>query len=127
MHRDMPLNNDLENSVSKVEQRLGALGQALCANSIECVENEASELQRALVTAVEHLGRAARAGEVAPQLRQRLALASGRVAAQRESLARATAALDRAIDVLMPAHAQRVAYSSSGIPERSSFGGVIQA
>ena len=35
-------------------------------------------------------------------LRQRLALAGGQVAAQREALARATASLDRAIDVLIP-------------------------
>ena len=40
-----------------------------------------------------------------PALRRRLASASGQVAAQRESLARATAALDRAIDVLLPREA----------------------
>ena len=45
---------------------------------------------------------AARDGPVPPALRKRLASASGQVAAQRESLARATAALDRAIDVLLP-------------------------
>jgi hypothetical protein len=35
-------------------------------------------------------------------LRNRLVKASGQVAAQRESLLRATVALDRAIDALMP-------------------------
>ena len=45
------------------------------------------------------------------------------VAAQRESLARATAALDRAIDVLMPATTPAAAlYSPQGGPERGPLG-----
>ena len=52
--------------------------------------------------------------------------ASGQVAAQRESLARATAALDRAIEVLMPSDAPGL-YSSIGGPDRGLRGGVIQA
>ncbi len=66
------------------------------------VDRAAAELHRALAAAVDHFSRAARSGGVPPALRQRLALASGQVAAQREALARATASLDRAIDVLMP-------------------------
>jgi hypothetical protein len=46
-------------------------------------------------------------------LRRRLALASAQVASQRDALARATAALDRAIDVLMPGHGAAL-YSASG-------------
>jgi hypothetical protein len=45
---------------------------------------------------------AARSGSIPPPLRSRLAQAGRRVAAQRESLARATIALDRAIDTLLP-------------------------
>jgi hypothetical protein len=53
--------------------------------------------------------------------------AGGRVAAQRESLARATAALDRAIDVLMPGEPSGL-YGASGKSERKSgLGGAIQA
>jgi hypothetical protein len=123
----MPLNINLEESVMSVESRLGALGQALCERNSEQVELQAHELQRALAAAVERLGLAARAGDVPPPLRQRLARASGQVAAQRESLARATAALDRALDVLMPANAACVAYSASGVTERSPRSGLAQA
>ena len=52
--------------------------------------------------------------------------ASGEVAAQRESLARATAALDRAIDVLLPRDSAAV-YSTFGAAERSGRGGTLQA
>ncbi|MBC7992958.1 MAG: hypothetical protein H7Z15_06910, partial [Rhizobacter sp.] len=48
------------------------------------------------------------------------------VASQRESLARATAALDRAIDVLMPRDRAASVYSTAGA-ERAMRGGVIQA
>lgn len=60
-------------------------------------------------------------------LRSRLVSASGQVAAQRESLARATAALDRAIDVLLPAWTPHL-YTPEGAAERGRRGsGVIQA
>ena len=53
--------------------------------------------------------------------------ASSQVAAQRESFARATAALDRAIDVLLPREVAAV-YSPRGAAERSApHGGSIQA
>jgi hypothetical protein len=57
-------------------------------------------------------------------LRERLALAGGLVAAQRESLARATAALDRAIDVLMPRERPAAVYSAIGPAERGSRGSI---
>ena len=60
-------------------------------------------------------------------LRQRLAVASGRVAAQREALARATAALDRAIDVLLPDHPMHGVYGAGGAAERSLRTGNLQA
>jgi hypothetical protein len=123
----MPESSELEASVARVEQRLGALGEALRVHLAEAVESEAAELQRALAAALDQLRRSAHAGHLPPPLRQRLALASGRVAAQRESLARASAALDRAIDVLLPAAAPRGGYSASGLAERRAHGGVAQA
>ena len=70
---------------------------------------------------------AARSGPLPPALRNRLASASGQVAAQRESLARATAALDRAIEVLLPRDALPL-YSPGGTTDRGLFkSGVIQA
>ncbi len=123
----MPPRTELEEAVHQVEQRLEALALALLDHSAERLEQEALALQRALGASIDRLGQAARAGEVPPALRQRLALATGRVAAHRESLARATAALDRAIDVLMPDQPARVAYSASGLVERSARAAVCQA
>lgn len=60
-------------------------------------------------------------------LRRRLARAGGQVAAQREALARATASLDRAIDVLIPSSASATLYSSHGASERLGGGGSLMA
>ena len=117
---------ELEDTLSAVEARLAALGSALRARDAAAIDTEASELQRALARAVDRFALAARHGALPPALRQRLVAASGRVAAERESLARATAALDRAIDVIMPRDAGTL-YSAQGNAERGSRGGVIQA
>ena len=109
---------DLETAVVAVERRIAALGQALCAHTPAAVEAEAVGLQRALAVAIDQLRRNARSGTLPPPLRQRLAQASGLVAAQRESLARATAALDRAMDVLLPSSASAAGYTAGGLSER---------
>jgi hypothetical protein len=93
---------ELETTLAAVESQLNSLGDSLRANDMGAVDHHASELHRALARAVDHFTNAARSGPVPPALRERLMRASGLVASQRESLARATAALDRAIDVLMP-------------------------
>ena len=62
-----------------------------------------------------------------PALRDRLAQASSQVVAQRESLARATAALDRALDVLLPREGAGL-YSIYGAADRGMYkSGVIRA
>lgn len=107
--------SDLEGAIASIEERLAALGVALRDRDERAVEAHAHELHRALASAVQRFSQAARQpGGVAPQLRQRLMAASGQVAAQRESLARATAALDRAIDVLMPSPMPAAAYAPHG-------------
>jgi hypothetical protein len=116
----------LEDTLAAVETRLASLGDALRARDAEAIDRHATELHRALARAVEHFTNAARSGAVPPTLRRRLASASGQVAAQRESLARATAALDRAIEVLMPRDSPGL-YSSLGGTDRSLRGGSIQA
>jgi len=115
----------LETALAAVEARLTALSDALCERDSAGIDHHATELHRALAGAVDHFARAARAGSLPAALRHRLASASGQVAAQRESLARATAALDRAIDVLMPRDG--ALYSTFGAAERGSIGGAIQA
>lgn len=123
-----PAGSELECSLVAVEHGLSRLGEALRARSAADIELQAGELHRALAVAVTRFAQAARTGGVPPGLRQRFALASGQVAAQRESLARATAALDRAIDVLLPgATAPANLYGAGGGTDRGSRGGVVQA
>jgi hypothetical protein len=113
----------LERPLKAVEDQLVALGEALHRQDVAAVDQAASELHQALAHAVDHFGRAARCGGVPPQLRMRLARASGQVAAQREALARATASLDRAIDVLIPRMAPSTLYSAAGANDRQSLPG----
>ena len=88
-----------------------------CARAIRVgIDLHAAELHRALASAVTQFSDAAKSGPLPPALRHRLASASGQVAAQRESLARATAALDRAIDVLLPRRQRAPLYSASAAP-----------
>lgn len=118
---------DLEPPLTALEDCLSSLAQALCSNDAQAIELQASELHRALARAVSRFSQAAREGGVPGVLRQRLALASGQVAAQREALARATAALDRAIDVLLPEHGSHGVYGVGGAAERRQRTGQLQA
>ena len=113
----------LEQPLKAVEDQLVALGLALHQQDVVAVDEAASRLHLALAAAVDHFGRAARTGGVPAPLRHRLALAGGQVAAQREALARATASLDRAIDVLIPRLAPSALYSAAGGSERHSPSG----
>ena len=117
---------ELEAPLDAVEQRLAALGAALAANDAGAIEGAAAELHRALAAAVDRFGRAAREGGVPMALRQRLAVAGGQVAAQRQALARATAALDQAIDLLLPAAASQ-GYGAGGVNARQGQTGSLLA
>ncbi|MGZ8259470.1 MAG: hypothetical protein ACXWUL_02835 [Caldimonas sp.] len=118
---------ELEERLTAVETRLSALGNALRSRDAAGIDLHAAELHRALASAVSQFSDAARNGPLPAALRNRLASASGQVAAQRESLARATAALDRAIDVLLPRDTLPL-YSPAGATERGVVkSGAIQA
>jgi hypothetical protein len=118
---------ELEVRLAAVETRLVALGNALRSRDSAGIDLHAAELHRALASAVSQFSDAAKSGPLPPALRTRLATASGEVAAQRESLARATAALDRAIDVLLPRDGLPL-YSAYGSADRGVFkSGVIRA
>ena len=114
---------ELEPSVMRLELRLTELASTLCRRDAGAIEAAASALHKALASAIDDFRRAAVRGNVPAPLRQRLVSASGQVAAQREALARATASLDRAIDVLMPAPAQPHLYGAAGAAERSLMPG----
>ena len=123
--RAMAVPADLEAPVLLVEQHLSDLHEALQADDAHALELAASALHRSLSGAVAHLRTAAQRGALPPPLRDRLALASARVAAQRQALARATASLDRAIDVLLPEHSST--YAASGLNSRLRSAGSISA
>lgn len=127
-HREIhPACPDLEARLSAVEAQLAELGDALRSRDSAAVDRHAAALHRALASAVDQFSTAAKVGPLPRALRHRLAAAGGQVAAQRESFARATAALDRAIDVLLPRDAGTL-YSASGGADRGAFaGGVIRA
>lgn len=118
----------LEASLRTIEALLAALGAALRERDAAVIDIQASALQRALASAVHRFNQAARQPEgVPPALRQRLAAAGAQIAAQRESLARATAAIDRAIDVLMPTAPASSLYGQAGHSQRAATGGCLQA
>lgn len=116
---------ELERPLQAVEEALSALSLALHRQDAAGVDLVAAQLHTALAAAVDHFARAARSGGVPLQLRQRLAMASGQVAAQREALARATASLDRAMDVLMPGATAPAAglYCAHGGSDRKAHSG----
>jgi hypothetical protein len=119
---------DLEAPLAAVESGLTGLRDALASHDARTIESQAALLHAALAHAVGVFTHAARAGGVPPPLRQRLALAGAQVAAQREALARATAALDRAIDVLLPGVApQTGVYGANGAAARNAYSGQLQA
>jgi hypothetical protein len=116
----------LEDTLAAVETRLADLSEALRTRDLGGIDRHAADLHMALATAVDTFCIAVRSGPVSPSLRRRLVAASGQVAAQRESLARATSALDRAIDVLMPREAAAV-YAAPGDAKRGRSGGSLRA
>ena len=120
-----PAGADLESPVADVELRLADLSAALRDGDPQALESSARALQAALGNAVAQFRQAARQGGGVPlPIKHRLAQASAQVAVQRESLARATAALDRAIDVLMPSSPATYA-QGAGMHRPSSRGSAI--
>ncbi len=121
--------DELDSVVTSVEKQLKALADALRERDPPAIEFQANELQRALSRAVACFVRAAHDGGVPEPMRRRLARASGQVAAQRDVLSRATAALDRAIDVLMPGAdaPSGTLYSASGLHDPLQRYGSISA
>lgn len=118
---------ELEPSLLQVEEHLQALSLALVHPDPDVLAAAADRLHRSLARAVEMFRGAARRGHVDPLLRQRLAMAGAQVAAQREALGRATASLDRAMDLLMPSPAPAQPYSPRGSPSRPASSGSMLA
>lgn len=124
----MPEAAALDGLITTIEERLHALGAGLRDRDAGAIERESIELHRALTVAIHRFAQAARTPDGVPAaLRQRLARAGGLVAAQRESLARATAALDRAIDVLIPGALPAAVYGHVGQADRTGSSAHLSA
>ncbi|HET7866562.1 MAG TPA: hypothetical protein VFL86_19345, partial [Burkholderiaceae bacterium] len=83
---------DLEAMLGEIDRHLDGMSEALRLRDLDAIENHAHQLHMALARAVDGFMLASRGGNLPLSLRSRLAVASGKVAAQRESLARATSA-----------------------------------
>ena len=119
------MTDPLETVIAEVEQRLAALAEALLERDTRGVDAAAGRLQQALAVALDSFGHAGRHGGIPPALRQRLVLASGQVAEQRATLARATAALDRALEGLLPREA--TVYNARGAAALAAHSGSARA
>lgn len=118
-------NAELEAALLRVEHHLEGLQAALGARDMPCLEEHAADLHKALQHALERFAQAARRGAL-PPLRRRLGPVVAQVAAQRDALARAGAALERAIGVLMPDPGATL-YSHSGVQPPRRVGSTLQA
>ena len=118
---------ELEAVLERIEHHLHDLQAGLSARDVPRIESQAAELQKALSHAVERFAQAAGRGDAPLPLRRRLGLASAQVAAQRDALARATTALDRAIDALMPGHNSAALYSHNGVQTLRRTGSSLEA
>ncbi len=114
LHQPAPDTGALESALAGVEHQLDELRAALTSQDAQAAERAAGDLRTALHGAMEHFAQVQRRGVVPPPIRRRLALASGQVAAQREALARATSALDQALEILIPRPAPASVYSAAG-------------
>ncbi len=117
---------ELEPLVIEVELRLQALAEALREREAAAIEQQAQALHQAMATALQRFIHAAHHGVVPDPLRLRLSRAGAQLARHREALSRATSALDRAIDVLMPgATLDGQVYTASGMATpRQVLGGL---
>ena len=118
----------LDEAISQIEAHVAALGAALRERDAGALEAATQTLQRALAASVQRFATAARsAGGVPLPLRRRLVVINGQVNAQREQLARASAALQRALGVLAAGATPQATYGQTGAADRTSSGGFISA
>lgn len=118
-----PSTGSLSEAIDAIDERLAVLADALRDHDGRGIDAAALDVQRALALALDRFQRGR--APITPALRQRLGRASAAIAVQRESLARATASLDRAIDVLLPREAG--VYNARGAADQVKHSGVARA
>lgn len=116
-----PAQDPIAPLLAALESALEGVHQALVQQDSQALEQHSQAVQGLMSDALAQ----ARDGHLSLPLRQRLAQAGAQMAAHRVSLSRASTALDRAIDVLMPAESIGL-YGEAGktLKRRSSGGGV---
>jgi hypothetical protein len=110
-----------------VERQLAAFRAALAGAGADRLQAETAALQRTLAAAIGPLRRQAQAGALDPALRRRLAAVGAQVVVQRELLARAGAAAERALGVLLPAATPPAGYDAGGHGHRAPTNPVAMA
>jgi hypothetical protein len=121
-------NTPLDDAVAQIENHVAALGAALRDRDAVALEAATQTLQRTLAASIHRFAAAARAaGGVPLPMQRRIAVIGGQVSAQREQLARASAALERALSVLAAGAPQGSTYGQAGQNERTTAGGFISA
>lgn len=117
---------ELEAALAGVELQLGRLADALRERDGAAIDAVAVALQRALGDTLDRFSHHARRhGGLPVALRQRLLLVSSQVSAQRAGLARATAAMERAVGLLLPRPS--ALYNAQGGAEQARQSGSLRA
>ena len=118
----------LDESIAQIEAQVAALSAALRDRDAGALETAAQTLQRTLAASIQRFATVARsAGGVPLPMKRRIALISSQVSAQREQLARGSAALERAMGVLAAGAAHQGSYGQSGQADRSASTDFISA
>ncbi len=114
-----PDTSQLEVSLAAVELAIATLGHTLTQQDIAAVEAASTTLHDAMRAAMTQFAQVARRGTMPVALRTRLAMANGRIAAQREALIRATSLIEQNLEILIPRPmAETSVYSASGASQR---------
>lgn len=121
----MTAEDPVHRRLEQIELRLRGLSDALRGTDAAALDEAAIALRKALGQAIGDLRPAVTDSGISATLRNRILLAEAEVTAQREALARATAALERAIGLLLPNTA--AAYEASGSGQRPPSLGSVTA
>ncbi|MDA7415247.1 hypothetical protein PGB34_02615 [Xenophilus arseniciresistens] len=113
------LSSAQEALLGQVEQQLAVVDRCLLADDPDALDRAAAELRQLSVGFAQALGAQLSAASLSPALRSRIEAVGQRLDLQRESLARRSVRVDRALASLM-GPAVSVTYSMPG--RSSSFG-----
>jgi hypothetical protein len=109
----------LEVSLAAVELAIATLGHTLSQPDIAAIEAASTALHEAMRAAMNEFAKVARRGAMPVALRNRLAMANGQIAAQREALFRATSMVEQNLEILIPRPmAETSVYSAAGASQR---------